>query len=107
MGLIAIAHCLPFTRYVWLLADEGVLLEGSDRLLHGDKIYTDFFEFLPPGGFIIVAGWFRIIGISLFSARLLAILTIVGISCFSYLACRQASKDARLSALIVVGWLVL
>ena len=93
VGLITAALCAPFIRYVWLLGDEGVLLHGAERMLRGEKIYIDFFEFLPPGGFMITEGWFGIAGISLLSARVLAILTIVGISCFTYLACRQASKD--------------
>ena len=41
------------------------------------------------------------------SARSLAILTIVGIACFTYLACRQASKNAPLSALLTTGWVVM
>jgi hypothetical protein len=103
VGLITTALCVPFIRYVWFLGDEGVLLHGAERMLRGERIYIDFFEFLPPGGFMITEGWFGIAGISLLSARVLAILTIVGISCFTYLACRQASKDAPLSALIAVG----
>ena len=36
-----------------------------------------------------------------------AILTIVGIACFTYLACWQASKNAPLSALLATGWVVM
>ena len=106
VGLIAAVLCAPFLRYVWLLGDEGVLLHGAERMLRGETIYTDFFEFLPPGGFLIMAGWFAITGISLLSARILAILTIVGIAIVTYLACRQASKHSSLSAFIVAGWLI-
>jgi hypothetical protein len=106
VGLIAVALCLPFLRYVWQLHDEGVLLNGAERMLRGEKIYIDFFAFLPPGGFMIMEGWFGIAGTSVLSARILAILTIAGISCFIYSACRQASKDAQLSALIAIGWTV-
>ena len=73
----------------------------------GDRLYADFFEFLPPGGFVLTEAWFSIAGISFGSARLLAILTIVGIACFTYLACRQASKNAPLSALLATGWVVM
>jgi hypothetical protein len=106
VGAITAALCAPFICYVWDLGDEGSLLNGAERMLRGEKIYIDFFEFLPPGGFMIMEGWFGIAGISLLSARVLAILTITGISCFTYLACRQASKDAQLSALIAVGWTI-
>ena len=76
-------------------------------MLQGDKLYLDFFEFLPPGGFIITEAWFAMAGISMFAARALAILTIGGIACFTYLACRQASNHAPLSAFIAVGWVVI
>jgi hypothetical protein len=107
VGLIAVALCLPFTLFVWWLGDEGVILHGAERMLRGDRIYLDFFEFLPPGSFAITAIWFKVAGISLTSARALAIVTAAGTACFTYLACRQASKHAPTSAFIAVGWVVL
>jgi len=107
VGMIAVALCLPFTLYVWWLGDEGVMLHGAERMLRGERIYLDFFEFLPPGSFVITATWFKIAGISLVSARALAIVIAAVIACFTYLACRQASKHAPSSAFIAVGWVVL
>jgi len=107
VGLIAVALCLPFTLYVFWLPDEGVMLHGAERMLRGDRIYLDFFEFLPPGSFAITAIWFKVAGISLLSARALAIATAAGIACFTYLACRQASKHAPTSTFIAVAWVVL
>jgi len=54
VGLITAALCVPLIRYVWWLGDEGVLLHGAERMLRGEKIYIDFFQFLPPGGFMIM-----------------------------------------------------
>jgi hypothetical protein len=88
------------------MGDEGVLLHGAERMLRGNILYVDFFEFLPPGGFLLTQAWFSIAGISVGSARSLAILTIVGIACFTYLACRQASNNAPLSALLTTLWVV-
>jgi hypothetical protein len=104
----ALVLCVPFIRTVHALgeADEGVILLGADRLLHGDRLYVDFFEFLPPGSFLIMAGWFATVGTSLWSARCLAILVIVGIACLTYLTCRQVSKRPASSALIALAWLV-
>jgi len=108
VGWLTAILCLPFLRTVFEVdIDEGVLLNGAERMLQGSKLYVDFFEFLPPGGFILTEAWFSIAGISVGSARLLAILTIVGIACFTYLACRQASKNAPLSALLTVAWVVM
>jgi hypothetical protein len=107
VGATVFVLCLPFMRSIFGLGDEGVLLHGAERLLRGDRLYIDFFEFLPPGGFIIVTAWFGITGISIWSARMLAILTITGIACFTYLACRQASRHALSSALVAIGWAVM
>jgi hypothetical protein len=105
--LATLIACLPFTRAIFGITDEGVLLYGADRMLQGSQLYTDFFEFLPPGGFVITAIWLSVTGISFLSARILAILTIVGIACFTYLACRQASRNSPLSALLVIGWVAM
>lgn len=87
--------------------DEGVLLNGAERMFRGNTLYADFFEFLPPGGFILTEAWFSIAGVSIGSLRSLAILTIVGIACFTYLACQQASKNPPLSALLTTAWVVM
>src|SRR5207248_7802168 len=58
-------------------------------------------------GFLIMTVWFSVMGISIWSARFVAILTIVAIACFTYLACRQASKHAPSSALVAIGWAVM
>ena len=107
VGLIAAVLCVPFFRTVLGMNDEAMLLNGAERMLRGNIIYVDFAEYLPPGGFVLTAAWFSIAGISFESARSLAILTIVGIACFTYLACRQASKNAPLSALLATGWVVM
>jgi len=107
VGLISVVLCAPFARYVGWLGDEGVLLQAAERMAQGSTIYVDFFEFLPPGGFVLTQGWFGIAGTSMLSARALATLTIAGIACFTYLACRQASKRTLLSVGIALGWMVI
>ena len=107
VGLTVFLLCLPFMHFIYWLGDEGVLLHGAERLLRGRGSISIFLKFLPPGGFVIMAAWFGITGISIWSARLLAILTITGIACFTYLACRQASKHELSSALVAIGWAVM
>src|SRR5262245_48516518 len=58
VAIVVLLLCLPFAHSIFWLGDEGVLVHGAERLLRGRKLYVDFFEFLPPGGFIIVMGWF-------------------------------------------------
>lgn len=107
VALVAGATCAPFLHTIYGLGDEGMLLRGAERILNGSRLYVDFWEFLPPGGFYLTAAWLSISGISLLSARLLAASAIVGIACFTFLASRQASRNAPLSALFTIGWLVL
>jgi hypothetical protein len=108
VGVIAALLCLPFIRFVsCVCSDEGIFLRAGELMLDGSKPYVDFFEFLPPGGFLITAGWLAIAGVSMLSARVLTILTIVGIVCFTYLACRQASKHPIYAVLFSLGWLVM
>ncbi|MEJ0015441.1 MAG: hypothetical protein WDN25_02560 [Acetobacteraceae bacterium] len=103
----SIIACAPFLRTVYALTDEGQLLNGADRMLRGRRLYGDFFEFLPPGGFVATAGWLWLTGTSLAWARALAILVIVGAAAFTYLASRAASRRSALSAGLVLGWMAL
>jgi hypothetical protein len=98
---------VPFLRTIYAVSDEGILLDGAERMLRGGRIYDDFFAYLPPGGFVIVAAWFGIAGVSMLSARVLAIATIVGIACFTYMTCRLVSRNALGSAVLALGWVVM
>src|SRR6266849_226832 len=111
IGLAAIAlltglSCLPFLRSIFSLSDEGVLLQGADRLLRGERLYRDFFEFLPPGGFFLTAGWFGLTNVSLFSARVLATFTFIGIACVLYCVALRVSCNTLASTLCVVVFVV-
>jgi hypothetical protein len=50
-------------------ADEGVILHGAQRIVDGDVIYRDFFEFITPGSFYFFAALFAVVGPSLRAAR--------------------------------------
>jgi hypothetical protein len=105
---VTVALCAPFLRSVYYLGlgDEGIVLHAADRMLHGERIYRDFFEFLPPGGFVLTEAWFAVLGISLETAHALAISLIAGISCLTFLSCRRAGGNAPVAAMIAVGWVV-
>src|SRR5688572_2883124 len=103
---IALILTLPFRSHVVATQDEGVLLHGASRMLRGEVLYTDFFEFLPPGGFVISAAWLSVFGQTMMSARMLSILVIVGIAAFTYVACWHASRNASLSTALTLGWVI-
>src|SRR5882757_9394700 len=93
--------CLPFLRIIFWFGDEGLLLQGADRLLRGEKLYRDFFELLPPGGFLLTAGWFGLTNVSFFSARVLAAFNFIGITCILYCVLLRVSRHTIASAVCV------
>ena len=65
-------------------------------MLSGKKLYSDSWEFYLSAGFLIVQGWMAAFGCFLVAIRILVIATIVGISCFTYLACILVADSAIL-----------
>lgn len=106
VALAALLTCAPFMDYVPWLGDEGVLLHGADRILSGERLYADVFGFLPPGGYLLFAGWFGVAGTSLTSAKVLSIAVIGVISVAIYLAGKAGGGGALLPALLALAWLV-
>jgi hypothetical protein len=64
-----LAYLCLFRRYSTLEPDEGIVLQGAERILGGQLPYRDFFSFYTPGSFYLVAGLFRIFGDSFTVAR--------------------------------------
>lgn len=98
--------CLPFTRSIWLLADEGIWLHAAQRMIGDQILYRDFFEFHPPLGFLITTGWLTLFGQTLLAARLLMVLVIALIAGLGYSCCRMVSNRPGLSAMLVLAWTV-
>src|SRR5262245_32214412 len=104
--LCTVLACAPFFRYILWFGDEGIVLNGAEKILRGERIYRDFFEFLPPGSFLIGAAWMQLIGPSLASIRVLALGVIVVCAGLTYVAIRQASRNPGLAALLTITWVV-
>jgi hypothetical protein len=68
VGICAFSYLMAFPR-VLNGADESFVLYGASRILRGQAIYKDFFEFVTPGSFYFFAGIFAITGPSLLAAR--------------------------------------
>ncbi|EQB05673.1 hypothetical protein L288_12405 [Sphingobium quisquiliarum P25] len=75
-------------------------------MIDGQILYRDFFEFHPPLGFLITAGWLTLFGQSLLAARLLMVLVIALIAGLGYSCCRMVSNRPALSATLVLAWSV-
>ena len=59
--LVTILTSLPYRRSFFAL-DDGLYYYEAIRILHGEVIYRDFFEFVTPGVFFFIAGIFRLCG---------------------------------------------
>ncbi len=55
-------------------SDEGVILSGAWNLYNGKLLYTDFFEFIPPGSFYLILFIWKIFSVSFLSAKIISIL---------------------------------
>jgi hypothetical protein len=102
----ALMMCGPVSRYLGSLADEGLILHGATRLLRGEVIYRDFFEVVPPGGFLIVATWMTIVGADFGSTRVLAVGLIAAIAALTYASVVLASGRRVLGVVLAAAWAV-
>lgn len=92
--------CL-FRRYTWVDPDEGIILQGAQRVLDGQVPYRDFFSFFTPGSYYLIAMVFRIFGNSLIVAHTALALIGAGCSPLTYLLARRVCS--RQSSLLVTG----
>jgi hypothetical protein len=68
-GIIVLLACLKSAHY--FDSDEGLILEGAWGLLHGRELYTNAFQFVPPGSFYAVSWIWRLFGPDYVWAKLL------------------------------------
>ena len=61
----------PFQDFTILFFDEGIILEGAQRVLRGQVLYRDFFTFYTPGSYYWTALRFKIFGSTLFAGRVI------------------------------------
>jgi hypothetical protein len=87
--LLSLGYLCAFVRYSSLEPDEGILLQGGQRILDGQIPYRDFFSFYTPGSFYLVAAVFKIFGNSFLVARTSLAITGAACSLVTYLLARR------------------
>src|SRR5713226_6683617 len=60
--LLSFLYLCVFRRYSWVDPDEGIILQGAQRILDGQVLYRDFFSFFTPGSYYLFALLFRVFG---------------------------------------------
>jgi 4-amino-4-deoxy-L-arabinose transferase-like glycosyltransferase len=103
-ALCAAIYLLPFMRLVFIGSDEGTLVDGAVRILHGQVFARDFFEVMGPGTFYILAAMFKLFGATFLAARLWLFVTSLGTFLAIYfLACRVCPRYQLLPPILLVG----
>lgn len=92
-----------FYNFGRLDPDEGIILQGAQRILQGQVLYRDFFSFLTPGSYYWFALFFRIFGSSILVARLVLLAEGALLSVFTYLLSRRVCSrwTAFLASILV------
>jgi hypothetical protein len=103
--LLTCLYLSLFYNYTILNADEGIVLQGAQRILEGQVLYRDFFSFYTPGSYYWMALLFKIFGSSILVGR--AALVVYGglFSVLTYLLARRVC--ARWSALLAAYMITL
>lgn len=87
--LLSFLYLCLFRRFTSMEPDEGILLQGAQRILAGQVLYRDFFSFYTPGSYYGLALLFRMFGSSLMVARTALALTGAVLSLITYLLARR------------------
>lgn len=87
--VLSVLYLWPFRAVTELFQDEGIGLQGAQRILEGQVLYRDFFSFYTPGSFYWLALLFKIFGSSYLVARTLLPLYGGLFSLLTYLVARR------------------
>lgn len=80
--------------------DEGIILQGAQRILNGEVLYRDFFSYYTPGSYYWMAFLFRVFGDSILVARAAMIAYAAIFAVLTYLLARRVCS--RGTALLTV-----
>ena len=100
---------LAASRFVLVMNDEGIYLDGALRVSHGQMPYRDFFSITGPGTFALMAASFRLFGTTLLAARI-PVVWDIGIitACLYWLASKLSnSLTAALAAFVYLTFATL
>ena len=98
---LTVAYLWIFRRYTSMEPDEGIVLEGAQRILRGEVLYRDFFSYFTPGLITFLALLFKVFGSSFLVART-ALVFFGGVySTVAYLLARRVCS--RTSAIFVAA----
>jgi 4-amino-4-deoxy-L-arabinose transferase-like glycosyltransferase len=89
-------YLLPFMRLLLQGTDEGTLVYGAVRIVHGQVFARDFFEVIGPGTFYWLAVFFKLFGVTFLAARTCLFLTSLGTAVLLYYLSRRVCSSYQL-----------
>ena len=92
-------YLYSFRRHTFLDLDEGIILQGAQRILDGQVLYRDFFAFVTPGSYYLLALVFKVVGNSYVVAHTELAAIGAGFAPVTYLLARRVCS--RQSSLLV------
>lgn len=87
--------------------DEGYILHSSERMVQGQMPYRDFHFVYTPLSLFVTDGIFRIFGSSIFSSRIIVLLTYLFSTLLLYKVVMLSTKNklyATIAVFIFVAW---
>lgn len=102
--LCASLYILSFMKVLVMGTDEGTLINGAVRVVHGEVFARDFFEVMGPGTFYWLALFFKLFGVTFAATRICLFVTTIGtlLSMF-YLSRRICTSYAALPSVFVIA----
>ncbi len=87
---------------LWLSGDQTIFLLNAGRMLHGQVMYRDFFQFTLPGTEFVYLALFRLFGTRAWIPNVLLVLLGVGLTACIILISRKVldRRDVMLPALL-------
>src|ERR1700733_8361993 len=90
--LCAGLYFLPFMRFLLRETDEGLLVYGAVRIVHGQVFARDFFEVVGPGTFYWLALFFKLFGLTFVAERTCLFFTSLGTGLTMYFLSRRICR---------------
>ncbi len=94
---------LPFMMPMIVGSDEGSLLCGAERIVHGQVFARDFFEVMGPGTFYWLAAFFKVFGTTFVAARICLFVSSLGAALAIFFLSRQVCPKYQILPCIILA----
>src|ERR1700730_5846233 len=95
-------YFLPFMRLMLRGSDEGILVEGAVRTVHGQLLGRDFLEVVGPGTFYWLALFFKMFGVTFLASRICLFVSSLVTALSIYFLSRRGCRSYQLLPCILV-----